>query len=183
MHNPMPDRDRLEVLRLAQPSSRHGQGGGEHRPPALTYGPRRSNAALKQKNMLDNTLIVFTSDNGAATSALFATALGRPKSAGKAAAWHWARSRRLRTATFAMERLTARRRVRVLAIFPLAGQIVMRANLDLAIRDMLVHSLSARAFANRLGKDSTQRDAIVASARPAARARAAMLLLRRREEW
>jgi arylsulfatase A-like enzyme len=30
-------------------------------------------AALRQKNMLDNTLIIFSSDNGGATSALFAT--------------------------------------------------------------------------------------------------------------
>ena len=33
-------------------------------------------AALKQKNMLDNTLIIFSSDNGGATSALFEPELG-----------------------------------------------------------------------------------------------------------
>jgi arylsulfatase A-like enzyme len=36
-------------------------------------------AALKQKNMLDNTLIVFSSDNGGATSALFATGARSPE--------------------------------------------------------------------------------------------------------
>jgi arylsulfatase A-like enzyme len=36
-------------------------------------------AALKQKNMLDNTLIIFSSDNGGATSALFATGARSPK--------------------------------------------------------------------------------------------------------
>ena len=35
--------------------------------------------ALKQKNMLDNTLIVFSSDNGGATSALFATGARSPE--------------------------------------------------------------------------------------------------------
>ncbi len=36
-------------------------------------------AALKQKNMIDNTLIVFSSDNGGATSALFATGARSPE--------------------------------------------------------------------------------------------------------
>jgi arylsulfatase B len=36
-------------------------------------------AALKQKNMLDNTLIIFSSDNGGATSALFATGARSPE--------------------------------------------------------------------------------------------------------
>jgi arylsulfatase A-like enzyme len=36
-------------------------------------------AALKDKNMLDNTLIVFSSDNGGATSALFATGARSPE--------------------------------------------------------------------------------------------------------
>jgi arylsulfatase A-like enzyme len=36
-------------------------------------------AALKQKNMLDNTLIVFSSDNGGATSALFASGARSPE--------------------------------------------------------------------------------------------------------
>ncbi len=36
-------------------------------------------AALKQKNMFDNTLIIFTSDNGGATSALFATGARSPE--------------------------------------------------------------------------------------------------------
>jgi arylsulfatase A-like enzyme len=36
-------------------------------------------AALKQKNMLDNTLIMFSSDNGGATSALFATGARSPE--------------------------------------------------------------------------------------------------------
>jgi arylsulfatase A-like enzyme len=36
-------------------------------------------AALKQKNMLDNTLIIFSSDNGGATKALFATGARSPK--------------------------------------------------------------------------------------------------------
>ncbi len=35
-------------------------------------------AALKQKNMFDNTLIIFSSDNGGATSALFATGARAP---------------------------------------------------------------------------------------------------------
>jgi arylsulfatase A-like enzyme len=35
--------------------------------------------ALKQKNLLDNTLIVFSSDNGGATSALFATGARSPE--------------------------------------------------------------------------------------------------------
>jgi arylsulfatase A-like enzyme len=35
--------------------------------------------ALKQKNMLDNTLIIFSSDNGGATSALFATGARSPE--------------------------------------------------------------------------------------------------------
>ena len=41
-------------------------------------------AALKQKNMLDNTLIIFSSgnDNGGATSALFATGARSPKERG-----------------------------------------------------------------------------------------------------
>jgi arylsulfatase A-like enzyme len=36
-------------------------------------------AALKQKNMLDNTLIIFSSDNGGATNALFATGARSPE--------------------------------------------------------------------------------------------------------
>jgi arylsulfatase A-like enzyme len=36
-------------------------------------------AALKQKNMLDNTLIIFSSDNGSATNALFATGARSPE--------------------------------------------------------------------------------------------------------
>jgi arylsulfatase A-like enzyme len=36
-------------------------------------------AALTQKNMLDNTLIIFSSDNGGATSALFATGARSPQ--------------------------------------------------------------------------------------------------------
>ncbi len=36
-------------------------------------------AALKQKSMLDNTLIIFSSDNGGATSALFATGARSPE--------------------------------------------------------------------------------------------------------
>ena len=40
---------------------------------------RRIVAALKQKNMLDNTLIIFSSDNGGATSALFATGARSPE--------------------------------------------------------------------------------------------------------
>jgi arylsulfatase A-like enzyme len=36
-------------------------------------------AALKQKKMLDNTLIIFSSDNGGATNALFATGARSPK--------------------------------------------------------------------------------------------------------
>ena len=36
-------------------------------------------AALKQKNMLDNTLIMFSSDNGGATNALFATGARSPE--------------------------------------------------------------------------------------------------------
>jgi arylsulfatase A-like enzyme len=36
-------------------------------------------AALRQKNMLDNTLIIFSSDNGGATSALFATGARSPE--------------------------------------------------------------------------------------------------------
>ena len=36
-------------------------------------------SALKQKEMLDNTLIIFTSDNGGATSALFATGARSPE--------------------------------------------------------------------------------------------------------
>ena len=35
--------------------------------------------ALKQKNMLDNTLVIFSSDNGGATSALFATGARSPE--------------------------------------------------------------------------------------------------------
>ena len=35
--------------------------------------------ALKQKGMLDNTLIVFSSDDGGATSALFATGARSPE--------------------------------------------------------------------------------------------------------
>ena len=40
-------------------------------------------AALKQKNMLDNTLIIFSSDNGGATSALFATGARSPEERGE----------------------------------------------------------------------------------------------------
>ena len=36
-------------------------------------------AALKQKNMLDNTLVIFSSDNGGATNALFATGARSPE--------------------------------------------------------------------------------------------------------
>src|SRR4029077_14643098 len=36
-------------------------------------------AALKQQNMLDNTLIMFSSDNGGAPSALFATGARSPE--------------------------------------------------------------------------------------------------------
>jgi arylsulfatase A-like enzyme len=39
----------------------------------------RITAALKQKKMLDNTLIIFSSDNGGATSALFATGARSPE--------------------------------------------------------------------------------------------------------
>jgi arylsulfatase A-like enzyme len=34
---------------------------------------------LKQKNMLDNTLIIFSSDNGGATNALFVTGARSPE--------------------------------------------------------------------------------------------------------
>ena len=40
-------------------------------------------AALKQKNMLDNTLIIFSSDNGGATSALFVTGARSPEERGE----------------------------------------------------------------------------------------------------
>ncbi len=40
-------------------------------------------AALKQKKMLDNTLIIFSSDNGGATSALFATGARSPDERGE----------------------------------------------------------------------------------------------------
>ncbi len=40
-------------------------------------------AALKQKNMIDNTLIIFSSDNGGATSALFATGARSPDERGE----------------------------------------------------------------------------------------------------
>ncbi len=40
-------------------------------------------AALRQKNMLDNTLIIFSSDNGGATSALFATGARSPEERGE----------------------------------------------------------------------------------------------------
>ena len=40
-------------------------------------------AALKQKNMFDNTLIIFSSDNGGATSALFATGARSPDERGE----------------------------------------------------------------------------------------------------
>jgi arylsulfatase A-like enzyme len=40
-------------------------------------------AALKQKKMLDNTLIIFSSDNGGATSALFATGARSPEERGE----------------------------------------------------------------------------------------------------
>ena len=39
--------------------------------------------ALKQKKMLDNTLIIFSSDNGGATSALFATGARSPEERGE----------------------------------------------------------------------------------------------------
>ena len=39
--------------------------------------------ALEQKNMLDNTLIIFSSDNGGATSALFATGARSPEERGE----------------------------------------------------------------------------------------------------
>jgi arylsulfatase A-like enzyme len=39
--------------------------------------------ALKQKNMLDNTLIIFSSDNGGATNALFATGARSPEERGE----------------------------------------------------------------------------------------------------
>ena len=58
-------------------------------------------AALKQKNMLDNTLIIFSSDNGGATSALLRPERARRKNAGKAAVWSLAPRRRHRTAIFA----------------------------------------------------------------------------------
>ena len=40
-------------------------------------------AALKQRNMLDKTLIIFSSDNGGATSALFATGARSPEERGE----------------------------------------------------------------------------------------------------
>ena len=40
-------------------------------------------AALKQQNMLDNTLIIFSSDNGGATNALFATGARSPEERGE----------------------------------------------------------------------------------------------------
>jgi arylsulfatase B len=39
--------------------------------------------ALKQKGMLENTLIIFSSDNGGATSALFATGARSPEERGE----------------------------------------------------------------------------------------------------
>ena len=62
-------------------------------------------AALKQKNMLDNTLIIFSSDNGGATSALFATGARSPEERGKAAVWSLAPRPRPRTAIFAAARV------------------------------------------------------------------------------
>jgi arylsulfatase A-like enzyme len=62
-----------------------GLAGDEHRHiyaamiTALDTQVGRIVAALKQKNMLDNTLLIFSSDNGGATSALFATGARSPE--------------------------------------------------------------------------------------------------------
>jgi arylsulfatase A-like enzyme len=62
-----------------------GLAGEEHRHiyaamiTALDTQVGRIVAALKQKNMLDNTLLIFSSDNGGATSALFATGARSPE--------------------------------------------------------------------------------------------------------
>jgi arylsulfatase A-like enzyme len=50
-----------------------------HLPPHIDTQVGRIVDALKQKGMLDNTLIIFSSDNGGATSALFATGARSPE--------------------------------------------------------------------------------------------------------
>jgi hypothetical protein len=78
--------------------------------------------ALKQKGMLDNTLIIFSSDNGGATSALFATGARPPKSVRKAAALDSRRSLRPRTATYAAAKARCTKAVCGSRQFLLTGQ-------------------------------------------------------------
>ena len=57
--------------------------------------------ALKEKGMLDNTLIIFSSDNGGATSALFATGARSPEEREESGGVGLRRSLRPPTATCA----------------------------------------------------------------------------------
>ena len=57
-------------------------------------------AALKKKDMRDNTLILFASDNGGPTSGMFATGARCPEERRKTAAWSGAKTP-VSNATFA----------------------------------------------------------------------------------
>ena len=61
-------------------------------------------AALEKKKMLDNTLIFFATDNGGATSALFATGARSPRSARPAAEWNSTPNRQLPIPRYGVER-------------------------------------------------------------------------------
>ena len=68
-------------------------------------------AALKQKNMLDNTLIIFSSDNGGATNALFATGARSPEERErKRRRGAWRKNSRLERRSSRRQGIAARRR-------------------------------------------------------------------------
>ena len=76
----------------------------------------------EEKSMLDNTLIIFSSDNGGATSALFRLERAPRKNVRKAAAWDSKRTSGLQRQPARRQRLAARRRSAGSNYLLLAGQ-------------------------------------------------------------